>query len=143
MEATAKRASATEAGLTMILDNAGVRPADSYPRGPLAHLGCALGGCLLEMVRRYRERRGGGGPVTARVGWWLDGQGHRLRCLEAQLWLPEALSADESAVLWRMLGSCPVHGALKEGVRLEVTLVTDLTGRRQAADRPAAGVEIP
>jgi len=105
------------------------------PQAPLEHLAHALGGCLLEFVGRFQERRGQTRRAWAEVEWFLA-PGGQLRQLAVTLWLPESPSVAECTTLRRLLESCPVHQALAPGVSVAVALATDLaateSGRLEA-----------
>lgn len=89
---------------------------------PLRYLALALGGCLLQVARRFLERRRRPRRCEAVVTWELDPRRAELRTLHVDLRPAATLSAEERVVLHRMLALCPVHKALSPGVAVEITL---------------------
>jgi uncharacterized OsmC-like protein len=128
---------ASESCLTLRLDGVGKHPVGQGPQAPLEHLAHALGGCLLEFVGRFQERRGQRRRARAEVEWRL-GRGGELCQLSVTLWLPEPPSAAECTTIDRLLESCPVHQALAPGVPVAVVLATDLTAG-YGEPQPATG----
>ena len=96
-------------------------PADD-PSDPMWHLATALGSCLLRFADRFLERRGFPRHARIQVAWKVQVQACRVEGLRASLEVDQALEDGERAVLERMLGSCPVHGALTDGVPATIYL---------------------
>lgn len=108
----------------MVLTGGAPRPAGSGPDAPLAHLACALGGCLLEFAGRFQERRGQRRAGWAEVRWELEPRSCRLGRLEATLFISGLSSEEDCVTLQRLLSHCPVHQALEPGVALGVSVAS-------------------
>ncbi len=87
-------------------------PATEQPTSPMEYLALALGGCLLFFSRRYFNRRSITTDPGIVVCWQVDTHGLHITAMQVTLTPPVPLTAEEEAVLRRMLDQCPIHRAL-------------------------------